>query len=70
MALRDPGLENKITSIFLHSIVWSDRSVPVHKRTFWSLKMRYGSQQRERALVNLVLHGPLTGFFQCGGSIA
>ena len=61
MALRDPAHENEITPIHVHSVEWSDRSVPVEKRTFWSLcslQTQHDSQQRERGLVCLVSTQP------------
>ena len=63
MALRDAA--HGIAPIHVHSVEWSDRSVPVQKRTFSGPYVHYKRDTiRKRARWSVwVLHSPMTRFF-------
>ena len=67
MALRDAAHE--IAPIHVHSVEWSDPSVPVQKRTFSGPYVHYKRDTIRKSACWSVwfLHSPMTRFFQCGG---
>ena len=67
MALRDAARE--IAPIHVNSVEWSDRSVPVQKRTFSGPYVHYKRDTIRKSAGWSVwfLHSPMTRFFQCGG---
>ena len=66
MALRDAAYE--IAPIHVHSVEWSDCSVPVQKRDFWCRCDHYKRdtvRSSERAHAGQSKHSPLTRFSKC-----
>ena len=71
MAHRDAAHENEITPIDVHSVEWSDRSVPVQKHSgvvvIITIAIRCTSDTA-RAGQHGSTH-PIDKVFQCGGSV-